>query len=232
MQLSNDSLGDPSSTMSALINSWFPDESHPCCKFARSISDMARSDDAVLEISSGSSSASFRKLPGFVGAVRGVDITNMASLANASIDIAFCRYMVQPAGAINRYYSEVFRTLRPGGIYVFLTPNFWGYEQMISRFITHRTDRSAMASPRTGSRKNAEPGCLKSNTGRSIKRLANHHGFVVERLDYLNHGRSNLGTDHPPGSRYATFLARHPAFRCLRGLIMCTLKKKFMRDLF
>ena len=232
MQLSNDSLESPSSTRPALINSWFPDESHPCCRFERSISDMARSDDAVLEISSGSSSASFCKLPSFVGAVRGVDMTNMASLANASIDIAFCRYMVQPAGAMNRYYSEVFRTLRPGGIYVFLAPHYWGYKQMISRFITHRTDRSAMVNARTGSQKHAEPECLESNTGRSIKRLADHHGFVVEQLDYLDQGRPNLGTDHPPGSRYATFLARHPAFRCLRGLIMCRLKKKFMRDLF
>ena len=135
MQLSQQSLESPPSPTRDLINNSFPHENHPYRTLEREINDLARSDDVVLEIVSGNSPYSSQELEGFIGTVHGIGAANMATVTNASIDIAFSRGLIHHVGSIDCYYSTLFRILRPSGVYVFLTPNYWGFEQIMSRVI-------------------------------------------------------------------------------------------------
>lgn len=234
MQLSQDPLRNRPPTNREPINSWFPDENHPCRILERSINDVAKSDDLVLEIGCKYSDPPIPELKGLVGSVSSIDVADIADVTNASINIAFSRCVIQHVSDTDRYYSELFRALRPGGVYLFLTPNFWGYESMMSRIIPSRTDQPIKDHAVNHLRKNILPISYRSNTRRSIKRLAKHHGFDVERLDYLSQSPSNFEGCQSLfvlGSKYEKFLARHRMLHSLRGWIFCTLTKKFLRDL-
>lgn len=228
-----------------LIASWFPPASHPYRILERRVQDHAGPDDIVLEIGCGRTAPLLRKLKGMVGALKGIDlvdftiddpdiqllnndVADMKDIADASIDFAFSRSVMEHVGNINHCYAELYRILKPGGIYLFLTPNFWDYGALISYLVPNRFHQTIVGRTEGRAEENTFPTFYRSNTRRSIGRLANAHGLNVKMFDYLGQYPAYLVFNRRLfilGSKYEKLLERHDTLHWLRGWILCAIEK-------
>jgi ubiquinone/menaquinone biosynthesis C-methylase UbiE len=69
---------------------------------------------------------------------RGVVLTgSVLPFDDESFDLVFSRYVLEHVGNPAELLHEVYRILRPGGMFVFLTPNKWHYVAIASRCTPH-----------------------------------------------------------------------------------------------
>ena len=64
------------------------------------------------------------------------DLTNIP-LDDDSVDVVFSRYVLEHVADPGRFLGEMARILKPGGRFIFLTPNKWHYVSLASRFTPH-----------------------------------------------------------------------------------------------
>ena len=57
---------------------------------------------------------------------------------DSSFDVVFCRYVIEHVEDPARFLAEVYRVLKPGGMFLFLTPNKWHYVSIGSRITPQR----------------------------------------------------------------------------------------------
>jgi SAM-dependent methyltransferase len=229
-----------------LINSWFPPATHPYRILERSLLAHAGPNDIVLEIGCGRSAPLLKTLRGRVGSLIGIDlvdftieepdirlfnndIADMKDIADGSVDFAFSRSVMEHVREIDRCYAELHRILKPGGLYVFLTPNFWDYGSLISHFTPNRFHQRIVRYAEGRAEENTFPTFYRSNTRRSIERLAKAHDFHVKTFDYLGQYPAYLTLSRPLfvlGSAYEKTLARFTPLHWLRGWILAAIEKR------
>ena len=127
-----------SSRVQAIIHRDFPPQTHPYRVFERTLLEHIEPHDTVLEIGCGRGATELLKLKGRARTLMGIDIVdfeisepslilingsvyNMSNIATRSIDIAYSRSVMEHLEGVRAAYSEVYRILRPGGKYLFLT---------------------------------------------------------------------------------------------------------------
>jgi SAM-dependent methyltransferase len=113
-------------------------------------------------------------------------------LPSASVDAIVCEYVVEHLEHPEEVLQEAQRLLRPGGCFVFVTPNLLSY----SGLVTHLTPqwlhlRFLRALLRVGGSANERPypTAFRMNTLWAVHRLARQTGFEVRAL--------YTGVDHP-----------------------------------
>lgn len=251
MQLSQESLGSYAPDVRGHINTWFPFKNHPHHVLEHCINNIIKHDDTVLEIGCGRFAPLLRRLKGTVKALRGIDlvdfavddpdiqllnedVTNMEGIANHSIDVAYSQHVMEHISDIDLCYSELFRTLKPGGLYVFVTPNYWISSSSISHMLPDRWRRTIMGRRTDNADDEGSKPLYLSNTRRSISRLAARHGFWVEQFDYLCQTPDQTDVKRSAMLRNN---GRHPTKECRRSRpgynrwIFCVLKKKFLKEI-
>ncbi len=221
MHLSPLTLSERATGTQGRIDSWIPSRKHPFHLFQRNIQTIVQPDNTILAIveavdmpgqqpseGQGRAMSSF-DLAGIcfhgVGPKDMTDgVTPLRRIPNFSVDVAYTRPVTRPVQATNLFYSELFRMLRPRGLYTFLTPD--RRQGAMSRA---RHGGSSLLGSAFGAR-------------RSIKRQAARHGFHVERLERLpDAGPANY---RPPGVPPITSDG-------IDGWIMGVLRKKDLREL-
>lgn len=245
MQQSQKSLGGQPPVVQDLIDSWFPPTNHPYRVLERSVIDHVDPTSAVLEIGCGRTAPLLCKLKGTVASLRGIDlvdftvddpdielmnndVADMKGIADGSVDLAFSRSVMEHVEDIDGCYREIHRILKPGGAYLFLTPNFWDYGSLISFLVPNRFHQSIVSHTEGRAEENTFPTFYRSNTRRSIERLAKAHGLHINRTDYLGQYPAYLAFNRPLfilGSAYEKFLGRHQALHWLRGWILALIQK-------
>lgn len=107
-----------------------------------------------------------------------------------TFDLACSEYVLEHLADPDACFAEVSRVLRPGGQFVFLTPNRWSYKSLVAAVTPHWFHRFAAARLRPDSRGAGDVfrTLYRANTTKVIERLAATHGFVVETLEFLNNG--------------------------------------------
>jgi SAM-dependent methyltransferase len=108
---------------------------------------------AILEVGAGSSNPTSRYLASR-GRLSGLDIdpavrsnesltearvldTQRFPFADASFDACVSNYVLEHIADPGAHLSEVCRTLKPGGVYLFRTPNRYHYVSVVSRLTPH-----------------------------------------------------------------------------------------------
>lgn len=110
--------------------------------------------------------------------------------AASTFDLACSEYVLEHLADPDACFAEVSRVLRPGGLFVLLTPNRWSYKAIAAAATPHWLHRLAAARlrPDTRAAQDVFPTLYRANTPQVIRRLADAHDLLVDSVDLLNNG--------------------------------------------
>lgn len=103
--------------------------------------------------------------------------------SDESFDSCVSNYVVEHVTNPRLHLSEIYRVLKPGGVYVLRTPNRWHYVALAASILPHAMHR-AMANRLRGlsNARDPYPTVYAMNSRRRIERFAVQSGFRVETL--------------------------------------------------
>jgi SAM-dependent methyltransferase len=144
-----------------------------------------------------------------------------------SFDVVVSAYVLEHVPEPTKVFSEVARVLRPGGAFVFLTPNRRHYVPTIARVTPHWFH--VWINERRGHQeRDTFPTVYRSNTPGSVARLASAAGLTVDRMDLVE-GRPeylrSFGPLYPIGVMYERAVNAIPALAGWRVVMVGALVK-------
>lgn len=119
-------------------------------------------------------------------------------IADAQYDTVVCNYVLEHVIDPQRLADEVARVLRPGGAFVFRTPNAWNYVSLIARLTPHWVHEKIANRVRALDDEASDPypTVYRMNTAGSLRRVLGSAGLVEERL-YAIEKQPSYGMFHP-----------------------------------
>jgi SAM-dependent methyltransferase len=124
-------------------------------------------------------------------------------------------------------FREVWRTLKPGGTFLFKTPNRWHYVPTLARLTPH-TFHEFVNRLRGRRAVDTFPTWYRANTPAAIRSLADHTQFEVEELRLIE-GRPEylriLAPTYLAGLAYERLVNALPALERFRVVILGRLRK-------
>ena len=153
-------------------------------------------------------------------------------LEDASVDLAVSRSVMEHLAAPETVYAEVHRLLRPGGQFIFLTPNLWDYASLISLAVPDSLHPYIVSRTEGRSEADVFPTYYRSNSRRKVHRLARGAGFEVGSFQYLgqypNYFMFN-GALFLAATAYEKLISKVRTLNILQGWILVSLRKPRMK---
>jgi len=103
-----------------------------------------------------------------------------------SVDVIISRSVVEHLSDPAQINREFFRVLRPGGRFIFITPNIWSYPIAAARLIPNRFHAAVVDWAEGRPKEETHATYHRSNSFGAIRKLAAKTGFTVGSLSYLN----------------------------------------------
>lgn len=169
-----------------------------------------------------------QKVPAGVELIQ-ANLASVPQLGPASVDLIISRSVLEHVAEIEPVYKEMHRILKPGGGFVFLVPNFWDYVSLISWIIPNKFHGLIVSKTEGRDAHDTFPAFYKSNTRRSVARLASRTGFRMISCEYLGQYPAMLMFNAPLfllGSLYEKLIARFRRLGFLRGWILVELVRE------
>ena len=155
------------------------------------------------------------------------DLTNIP-IESASVDIVISRSVMEHLAEPVKVYNEIYRVLKPGGFFVFLTPNLFDYVSLLSKTIPNKY-HGFMVKLLTGrEEEDTFPTYYRSNTKSQILNLSKESNFKVVSINFLNQDPHYFQSVLPlycVGVAYERLLTRFNFLQQLRGWILSVLQK-------
>ena len=164
----------------------------------RTILTHVRPDATILDVGAGAGILAQMNFRGAAARVCGVDLDPRVTsnpfldegkladagripYADAMFDLAFADNVLEHLDAPAVVLAEIARVLKPGGVFVFKTPNKHHYMPTISRLTPHSFHQyyNKLRGRKEG---DTFPTHYRANTRRDIKQLATGAGLVAERI--------------------------------------------------
>jgi SAM-dependent methyltransferase len=156
------------------------------------------------------------------------DASNMQSISDGTIDLVFSRSVMEHIKDAEAVYKEIFRVLKPGGKYIFLTPNRYDYVSLLASAVPNRF-HAAIVRHTEGRREiNTFPTFYRSNSFAEIRKLSDAVGFDILEMSRLNQYPAYLTFSRALfwcGCLYEKVLDKVAILDCLKGWILCALEK-------
>jgi SAM-dependent methyltransferase len=191
-------------TCQALLDKHYKDVPHRDTILNGAIRSLLRPTDTMLDAGCGST-LPFLELHG--GSARfcvGIDVERpcvpvpprtavaLANLAGlpfppATFDLVISRSVVEHLADPVSVMGEIARVLKPGGRFVFTTPNRFYYSSLIAGAVPYWLKDFYMRRTFGETAYDHFPAFYRANTRRAIYRVAGRAGLRVERLDALRH---------------------------------------------
>lgn len=227
------------------MNKYFPTGDHPYRYYEEQIDKLINEETTILDIGCGRTAPVLKKYLGrakkligtevipFTEQIEGIelythDIVDMKSIKSSSVDLVFCRsvmeHITEPFGA----YKEVFRILKPGGQFIFLTANFYDYASIIAHITPNKYHAAIVKAVEGREDEDTFPTAYTCNTKRKIMELATETGFKIAEFKYMGQYPCYLLFNRVLfwlGSMYELFLRRFKSLHFLQGWIYATLQK-------
>lgn len=223
---------------------YFRDSEHPYRIFEAEVERHLRPDITLLDAGCGRTAPVLRKYRDRVGSVIGIDVVDFdpsvtgmqllkedlsrTSVPSSTVDLVMARSVMEHVADPKRVYAEVFRMLRPGGRFVFLTANLWDYASIIARIIPNCLHPWIVARTEGREEHDTFPIQYRTNTRAAVRRFAMHTGFEISTFRYLgqypNYFMFN-GALFLVATGYEKFITRFDGLGFLRGWIFAVLTK-------
>jgi SAM-dependent methyltransferase len=149
-------------------------------------------------------------------------------VASKSVDIVMSRSVMEHVADPQAVYQEMHRVLKPGGHFVFLTPNLWDYASLVARCVPNRLHPWIVARTEGRAEEDVFPIQYRTNTRRAVHRWAATTGFDVVSFRYLGQYPNYFlfnGALFLIATGYEKVLARFESLAFLRGWIFAVLRK-------
>jgi SAM-dependent methyltransferase len=148
--------------------------------------------------------------------------------AHGTFDLAFADNVLEHLEFPDRVFSEVHRVLKPGGVFLFKTPNKWHYMPTISRLTPHRFHQWVNRW-RGRAAVDTFPTHYLANSQGDVRRVAGRTGFSVERLSLIEGRPEYLRPWWPTylaGAAYERLVNSASMFSNFRILLIGELRKR------
>jgi SAM-dependent methyltransferase len=221
---------------------FFPQE-HPYRIFEREISFHLSPEDVLLDAGCGRTAPILSRYRGKAARLIGVDVVDFdpvpgveliqsdltkVALPSDSVDLVMARSVMEHVTEPEAVYREIFRLLKPGGRFIFLTANLWDYASLIALAIPNRFHPFIVSKTEGRAEKDVFPIAYRTNTKRSIARWARTAGFEIASFRYLGQYPSYFmfnGALFLLATGYEKLIGRYRALNFLQGWIFATLHK-------
>jgi SAM-dependent methyltransferase len=203
-----------------------------------------RPDAAVLDLGAGAGIVEQMNFRGLAASVCGVDLDprvvdnpmlDEGRVANAGgipyeaerFDVVFSDNVLEHLDDPLDVFREVARVLKPGGVFLFKTPNKWHYMPTIARLTPHGFHQYVNRL-RGRAEVDTFPTRYRANCVGDVTRLARDAGLVVDRIDRIEGRPEYLRMTWPTylvGLAYERLVNSAEIFAPLRILLVGSLRK-------
>jgi SAM-dependent methyltransferase len=149
-------------------------------------------------------------------------------LPDGSVDVVMCRSVMEHLAEPVTVYREMYRILRPGGCFLFLTGNMWDYGSIVARIVPNRFHPWIVSRTEGREERDVFPVAYRTNTRRQVERLCRQSGFRLEAFRYCGQYPSYFMFNAAlflVATAYEKLITRFDALGFLRGWILVTLRK-------
>lgn len=220
---------------------------HPYGIYEKVILNHVKSNSVVLDAGCGKDASTLKRFDRFGLCLIGLDVCEFNRseiksllylvrsdlraivLKSNSIDLVISRSVFEHIENPEEMVREIHRVLKPGGHFIFLTPNVYDYASIFSAMLPNRFHACVVRLTEGRNEKDTFPTYYRFNSGRRIKKIAEKLGFEVCTLDYLGQYPSYFMFNpilFIVGTAYDKLICKTDILKNLRGWILAILKKR------
>jgi SAM-dependent methyltransferase len=226
------------------LERYFGNDEHPYRTLELEVGRSLRPEHALLDAGCGRGAPVLIKYRGkarrligvdlveFDAPVDGVELLNndlgRIDIEDAAVDIVMCRSVMEHIENPDAVYREIYRILKPGGLFIFLTANLWDYAALIAKVVPNRLHPWIVAKTEGRQEKDVFPVQYRTNTRAAVQRWASAAGFEIVSFRYLGQYPGYFmfnGFLFLLATVYEKLLRRFETLGFLRGWIYVTLRK-------
>lgn len=223
---------------------FYRDEEHPYRIFQAEVTRHLLSTATLLDAGCGRTAPVLARFRGRAARLIGVDVVDFRSdaqdlelhradlasmpIESDAVDVVMARSVMEHVTQPREVYAEVYRVLRPGGRFIFLTANLWDYASLVAKAVPNRFHPGIVARTEGRHEEDVFPTAYRTNTRAAVQRWASQSGFGIEDFHYLGQYPSYFlfnGLLFAMAMGYEKLVARLPALNFLQGWILVTLRK-------
>lgn len=223
---------------------YFRDSVHPYRIFETEVRKALPAGGVILDAGCGRTAPILSGFRGAASRLIGVDLVDFTTTAqdlelykgdlayipvpSCSIDVVMARSVMEHIEKPTEVYREMYRVLKPGGHFIFLTANLWDYASLIAILVPNRLHPWIVSKTQGRKPDDVFPTRYRTNTHRAIKRFARSAGFQLERIEYLGQQPDYFQFSTPLfllGTAYEKLISRYEGLAFLRGWILADLRK-------
>ncbi|MEP0189546.1 MAG: class I SAM-dependent methyltransferase [Erythrobacter sp.] len=223
---------------------WFPSEEHPNQMLEASVDARVHSDSVVLDIGCGRTAPNLRKLIGRAKTLYGIDVIDftvgdpdlklfkndvgaMKDIPDDSIDIAYSRAVMEHIDNPDEAFGELARVLKPGGVYIFVTPSVYDYGSMIARIVPNRFHGKIVSVVEGRAEEDVFPTVYACNSLGLLRKQVAQAGLRIEIGRYIGQYPSYFMFNRVlfwVGSLYQKVIEKFAFTQPLQGWIYCVVE--------
>lgn len=227
-----------------LLNKYFGSQPHPYRIFENEVERLLHPGATLLDAGCGRGAPVLQKFRGRAKRLIGVDVVEFPSapagiellrndlgrmeVASGSVDLVMSRSVMEHVADPAEVYAEIRRVLRPGGHFVFLTPNLWDYASLVAKCVPNRLHPWIVARTEGRAAEDVFPVCYRTNTQGAVRRWAERTRFEIVSFRYLGQYPGYFmfnGFLFLLATGYEKTISRFESLRFLRGWIFVVLRK-------
>jgi len=227
-----------------LLEKYFGDQLHPYRIFENEVEHHLLADHTLLDAGCGRGAPILLKFRGRAKTLIGVDVVDFhadipgvallnsdlghMNIENGSVDLVMSRSVMEHVADPLQVYAEIHRVLRPGGHFIFLTPNLWDYASIIAKFVPNKLHPWIVARTEGRAPEDVFPVCYATNTRRAVSRWAARTGFEIVSFRYFGQYPGYFmfnGFLFLLATGYEKLISRFKSLDVLHGWILAVLRK-------
>jgi SAM-dependent methyltransferase len=104
------------------------------------------------------------------------------NIPSGTVDLAIARYVLEHVEDPDSFFRNLARVLKPGGKFLFLTPNRWHPAMIASHWLPYGLKQRILALTKRADPHDVFPTYYRLNSARSLKQAAQRFGLEIENL--------------------------------------------------
>jgi SAM-dependent methyltransferase len=230
-----------------LDEKWYPDcaNNWDDALFRERILESIRLEHIVLDVGAGAGIVPWMNFKGRVARICGVDldprvvdnpmldegrVSDAATIPydDATFDVFFADNVLEHLAEPKIVFREVARVLKPGGVFLFKTPNKWHYVPTIARLTPHGF-HERVNSWRGREAADVFPTLYRANSRGAVRQLASDAGMSVISIERIERRPEYMRVSAPTylaGALYERLVNLTPLLEPFRVLLVGKLQKR------